>query len=170
MMSIEKVGSVFRTIYGSIVYAIKSVRGLLVSATGIKRKGFIDYNNIGMDTRDAILFRDAKSCTLTKSKGKITITGSWKCRYSGKVINNSRDLDIDHIVPLNYAKNNKIGIWTPSSFQEFENDTDNLIAVDKKLNRAKKDKSIVQWKPPKSQSWYRARWKEICKKWMLEQP
>ena len=169
-MSRKKWREIWRAVCDTTISALKAIRGFVVKISGVRRKGFVDYNNIGMDTRDAVLFRDATKCTLTKSNGKITITGSWKCKYSGKVFTNARELDIDHIVPLHYAKNHKIGIWTPAKFQEFENDTDNLIAVDKKLNRAKRDKSIVHWKPPKSQSWYRSRWKEICKKWMLEHP
>ncbi|MAA80491.1 MAG: hypothetical protein CL916_14640 [Deltaproteobacteria bacterium] len=169
-MSIHKTKIIFQRMIDVFIVSVKATRKFITKITGIRRKGFIDYNNIGMSTRDSILFRDAETCVLKKTKGGLTITGSWKCRYSGKIITNPKDIEIDHIVPINYAKNHKIGLWTPASFQEFENDTDNLIAVSKSLNRAKKDKSLVRWKPPKNHSWYKKKWTQICKKWTLENP
>ena len=169
-MALQQIKKTIRSIRDAFVQFIKNFGWIVAKISGVQRKGFVDYNNIGMNTRTSILFREAESCVLTKSKGKISITGSWKCRYSNKVIKDASDLDIDHIVPLQYAKNNKIGIWTATSFQEFENDTDNLVAVDKSLNRQKRDKSLVEWKPPKNQSWYHSKWKEICSKWTIEEP
>ena len=157
-------------VYEAFIVLLKGTRSLLLKMAGIKRKGFVNYYNIGMDTREAILFRDATTCTLTKRNREIKIEGIWTCRYSGQTIRHPKNIDVDHIVPVHYAKNNKIGIWTPATFQEFENDTDNLIAVDKSLNRSKRAKSIAKWTPPKGKSWYRKRWKEICKKWNLVYP
>lgn len=131
-----------------------------------------DIDDDGMTSRYGALFRDAKSCTLTKTAGrytKIKIKGRWKCKYTGKILNYP-DINVDHIVPKQYAKENKKGIWTEASFTEFANDMANLICVEDSINKSKQDKSIAEWMPEKSQEWYRKKWKEICEKWDIRHP
>ena len=136
-----------------------------------ERKGFIDIDKDGINTRHEILFRDASHCTMTKDKNKkITIKGSWKCKYTNKTFTNSSKMDIDHIVPVNYARANKIGFWSQDTFTTFENDPFNLVAVDSSTNRSKGDKGLDTWQPPKNKGWYEKRFKQVCDKWGIKHP
>ena len=131
-----------------------------------------DIDDDGMTSRYGALFRDAEDCVMTKKGGrytKIKITGQWKCKYTGKQLR-YEDIDVDHIVPKNYAKEHRNGRWTEASFTQFANDMDNLICVENSVNRSKGAKSIAEWKPEKNQKWYAEKWKEICEKWDIEHP
>ena len=131
-----------------------------------------DIDDDGMSSRYGALFRDAKDCTMTKTGGRYTrikIKGVWKCKYTGKKLSYG-DIDVDHIVPKQYAKENKNGIWTEESFRRFANDMTNLICVEDSTNRSKGAKSIAKWKPEKNQKWYEDQWKMICEKWDIKYP
>ena len=131
-----------------------------------------DIDDDGMTSRLGALFRDAEDCVMTKKGGrytKVKISGSWKCKYTGKKLKYG-DIDVDHIVPKSYAKENKNGMWTEETFTLFANDMNNLICVENSVNRSKGAKSIAEWKPEKNQKWYAEKWKEICDKWDIEHP
>jgi len=149
--------------FGRLWDTIKNVLSLFFSK---KSKGFIDIDKDKLNARHEALFRDAIECTIRKSRDKkISITGTWKCKYTNKVFTDPSLLDIDHIVARQYAKNNKVGLWSQQTFVEFENDLQNLITVDRSINRAKGSKSLSEWLPPQNQQWYKNRFQEICEKW-----
>ena len=150
---------------------IKKISHLFSFFLPKERKGFIDTDKDGVNTRYEILFRDSSYCTMTKNKSKkISIKGSWKCKYTHVVITNPSKIDIDHIVPANYARENKIGLWSQETFTLFENDPFNLVAVQSSINRSKGDKGLSEWKPPKNKNWYEKRFKDVCDKWGISCP
>lgn len=129
-----------------------------------------DVDDDGMSSRYGALFRDASECTMTKKSGtSIKIKGRWKCKYTGKSLQYS-DIQVDHIVPKKYAKENKNGIWTEKSFRLFANDMDNLISVDGSTNQSKGAKSIAEWQPDNNQKWYKEQWEKICDRWNIRYP
>ena len=133
-----------------------------------EHKNWIDADKDGLTTRQEVLFRDSISSTIVKSeKGTISIQGKWKCKYTNKLITQASQLDIDHIVPINYARNNKVGLWSQARFTEFANDLSNLVAVEGSINREKGDRSIAEWLPPKNKQWYKRRFREVCQKWNI---
>lgn len=151
----------FFDLFQRIFYPLKKLDG-----------GWKDIDDDGMTSRYGALFRDADHCVMTKRAGRknsIQITGSWKCRYTGKKLHYG-NINVDHIVPKKYAKDNKKGIWTDNSFRMFANDMDNLICVESSTNKSKGSKSIAQWLPTKNKKWYQKKWKEICEKWDIEHP
>ena len=136
-----------------------------------KKGGWIDANNDGLKTRFEVLFRDALYCTIRKNKkGKITIDGKWKCKYTGKIFTDHTHVDIDHIVPRKYAKDNKIGLWTQSDYILFENDPENLVAVWKKENNRKGAKAPPQYLPQQNTEWYVHTFVYVCEKWKIKLP
>lgn len=66
-------------------------------------------------------------------------------RYSGEVFTDARDVDIDHVVPLYEAHLSGGAAWTRKQKRTFANDPENLLIVDKGLNRAKGAKDPARW-------------------------
>ena len=64
------------------------------------------------------------------------ISGRWVSPFTGNVIQNSRDIDIDHVVPLKWAWNRGANEWSPGKREEFANDLVNLWPVESSLNRS----------------------------------
>ena len=88
----------------------------------------------------AVLFDKPDNCTVDK--------GTFYDPYSGKVFIDDDDLDIDHRVPLGYASARGGAAWSKELKEQFANDPENLIAVDKYLNRQKGAAGPAEWMPP----------------------
>lgn len=95
--------------------------------------------------------------------------GKWIDPYSNKVFTKASDLDIDHIIPLKHAHDHGAYKWSRAKKRTFANDPNNLLAVDKRLNRQKGSKSPNQWNPPylKYRCSYLKNWQNIEKKYNL---
>ena len=135
------------------------------------KKGWLDETKNGLNSRQEILFRDSVSCELVKDDtGKITIKGVWKCKYTNEVFTDPTRIEIDHIVPVAYARANKLGVWTPRKWAAFYNDFENLKAIEGKTNSSKRDKPLNKWLPPHNQKWYKSQFKKVCRKWWIRIP
>ena len=60
----------------------------------------------------------------------------------------SKDLDLDHIVPLKFAHGHGADKWSRERKAMFANDLDNLILAKASLNRQKGAKGPTEWLPP----------------------
>ncbi|MCI2285898.1 HNH endonuclease family protein [Colwellia sp. MSW7] len=121
-----------------------------------------------INTRHETLVRQAVPRTVTMSRdGCFVSTGKWLDDYSGDLYVNPRDLDIDHIVPLNYAYKHGGANWSKSKKELFANDPINLIAVSASLNREKSAKGPANWLPPNHsyRCQYLARWQQVLIKY-----
>ncbi len=64
------------------------------------------------------------------------ITGRWISPFTGDVIQNAREIDIDHVVPLNWAWKRGAYEWSDDRRETFANDPINLWPVELGLNRS----------------------------------
>ena len=64
------------------------------------------------------------------------------------ILSNKQDVHIDHIVPLKVAHSSGAKYWSKNKKQAFANDLSNMIAVSKKCNLSKGDKTLSQWIVP----------------------
>lgn len=96
------------------------------------------------------------------------ITGRWISPFTGKVIQNSSEIDIDHVVPLKWAWNRGAKGWSQAKRERFANDIVNLWPVELSLNRSKGARGPVEWLPPSSQCGYVARFLRIVKQYDLK--
>ena len=76
------------------------------------------------------------------------ITGRWLDPYTDQIFTQSKDLDIDHLVPLYWAWQHGADSWSQDTRLTFANDPRNLFAVEAKANRSKGAKGPLEWMPP----------------------
>ena len=114
----------------------------------------------GCNTRCAVLEEEARS------------DGTWLSWYDGRVIANSSELDIDHMVPLAEAHSSGAWQWSSSRKQDFANDwvrPEALTAVSASSNRSKGARDPAEWKPPQRSAWcrYATDWITVKSAWGL---
>lgn len=121
--------------------------------------------------REDVLERDATS--LTSSQPCEDRQGTWSDPYSGETLTSSSDIDIDHVVPLEWAHRHGASAWTKQQKQAYANDLvyiGHLAATHRTLNRSKGSKGPSDWKPPSPRFWcaYAHRWAAIVVTWNLQ--
>lgn len=62
------------------------------------------------------------------------VTGRWISPFSGNVIQNASEADIDHVVPLKWAWDRGANHWSDVNRERFANDPVNLLPVEASLN------------------------------------
>ena len=109
-------------------------------------------------------FRDERRCKVA--------SGRWIGPYTGTVVENPSDLDIDHMVPLYNAHKSGAWRWTPERKREYANYLEypgHLIAATARANRQKGAKGPEEWRPPDESYWcrYALDWTSIKAQWGL---
>lgn len=107
----------------------------------------------------SVRFADKEKCRV--------ITGRWISPFTGNVIQNASNIDIDHVVPLSWAWNHGASNWSQDRREQFANDLVNLWPVEASLNRSKGDSGPDDWLPPEGKCQYLARFLRITKKYDL---
>lgn len=93
----------------------------------------------------------------------------WVCPYTGVIVDDPARLDIDHVVPLQWAWVHGAYKWDSEKRMLFANDPINLIPVLASANRAKGSKGPDEWLPPDPafRQEYVARFAAVCRKYGL---
>lgn len=119
-------------------------------------------------SRNAFLKQSQWSTTRKSLLGaRVRVTGGWLDSYTGKVLKNASDVDVDHVVALAYAFRNGACSWSAAQKRAFANDTVNLLLTRDSVNVAKSDKSPAEWLPPRSVCVYETRWLAVTRKYGL---
>jgi hypothetical protein len=107
-----------------------------------------DFDGDCQNTRHELLQKLSTSTyTLTENTCRV-LTGRWLDPYTNKVFTMSKDVDIDHLVPLSYAWKHGAFSWSKDKRMKFANDERNLFAVQSSVNREKSDSGPLKWLPP----------------------
>jgi len=106
-----------------------------------------DLDGDGQDTREEILIRDSAIPVTFREDNRVA-SGLWICPYTGRVLRNPSDLDIDHLVSLGEIDAAGAQSWSLDQRTRFANDPDNLVAVASGANRSKGDNDAYLWLPP----------------------
>jgi len=125
---------------------------------------WIDSDHDCLNTRHELLLKLSTS-TIDYGNNKCSVgRGKWLDPYTGKTFYNSRDLDVDHLVPLKWAWLHGADSWTAEKRRKFANDYSNLFAVEASANRQKGAKGPLEWLPPEEsfQCQYTLRFKRIA--------
>lgn len=132
-------------------------------------KHWIDEDRDCINTRHEVLAASSIQRPTMSPDGCYVSRGVWYGEYSGEEYTRASNLDIDHIIPLAWAHRHGASAWSKTKKASFANDYENLIAVDKGLNRSKGAKGPSEWMPP-NQAYrceYLNRWKYLLVKYSL---
>ena len=134
---------------------------------------WIDADSDCQNARAEVLIDESMITPTFRSNNKCTVdTGQWLDEFTGKILTEASDLDVDHMVPLKNAHDSGGWAWAQSKKKEFANDIsdpNHLIAVSAGVNRSKGAKTPDQWKPPLQSYWctYAVNWISIKNRWDL---
>ena len=95
--------------------------------------------------------------------------GTFTGRYTG-VVRSQDGIQVDHIVPRNYACENGGLDWDDEQIRGFVNDQDNLAVVASSENTRKGDKGPAGYLPALDRCWYAARWEALAERYDLDLP
>jgi len=131
--------------------------------------GWDDSDGDCQDSRaEALIATSTTQVRFAEAKRCRVVTGRWVSPFTGLVIQNASDIDIDHVVALSWAWHRGAATWTRGRRIEFANDSVNIVAVEASLNRSKSDQGPDEWLPPAGQCGYVARFYRIVKIYQLE--
>jgi hypothetical protein len=110
---------------------------------------WLDDDKDCQNTRHEILIQTSSKPVEFKTENECNVlSGEWYDPYSGDTFTISKDLDLDHIVPLKFAHGHGADKWSREHKATFANDLDNLILAKASLNRQKGAKGLTEWLPP----------------------
>ena len=117
---------------------------------------------------EALIANSSTTVRFATDKECRVVTGRWISPFSGKVIQNSSEIDIDHVVPLKWAWKRGAEDWPQAKRERFANDMVNLWPVELSLNRSKGARGPDKWLPPSGKCGYVARFRRIVKQYDLQ--
>lgn len=144
----------------------------------VKRLGFTKpiahYNRatfgVSTRTRGEFLAMNATGSgrVVTDGTGRV-IHGRWIDQYTGRTIMNAKNVDIDHVITLQWAWRNGAHKWSPGKLRAFANDPKNLAITSRTINRSKGARGLSEWKPDNRHlaRQYELRWKRLLKEYGL---
>ena len=123
-----------------------------------------DFDADCQDSRAEILIATSRVAVKVRAADNCVVeSGEWLGLYSGEIFRSARDIDIDHVIPLNYASQNGGFGWDLQKKEAFANDPLNLLAVSRKENRKKGANGPYKYLPIEIyQCFYVKRWLTIA--------
>lgn len=129
-------------------------------------KHWLDFDGDCQNTRHELLIQ--RSQTLVGMQNRCSVaSGTWVDPYTGQTFTNSKDLDVDHVIPLGYAHRHGGSEWSPLVKKLFANDPENLEVVSLRENRKKGDSGPGEYLPPQGRCEYVRKWKHMASKYEL---
>lgn len=130
-------------------------------------------DNSCLNTRAKVLVRDsARPVTYKATNHCVVENGLWNDPYTGRQFTSTRDIQIDHVVPLKHAYTTGAFRWdyrTRCHYANFLDNSYHLISVNGHENMSKGDRSPDKYMPPNLRvaCGYLQRWLEIKLAWKL---
>ncbi len=118
-----------------------------------------------MNTRAKVLVRDSEAeVTFRGNRACVVEDGKWEDPYSGNQVTSSRDIQIDHMVPLKHAYVSGAWKWdykTRCLYANFLGHKEHLVSAGARENMSKGDRGPDMYLPPNVR--YRC---EYLKNWL----
>ncbi len=123
------------------------------------------------DARNEVLVMTSKvPVTFTNPRECQVSEGLWVDEYTGQEYTNAFEMDVDHIIPLQYADSANGYRWDFQTRASFSNDPANLVPVARDSSRQKRQRSIAEWRPSDEQLLcsYAVQWRDIAGRYRLQ--
>lgn len=112
-----------------------------VYSRGHYGSGWADDDGDCQNTRHEVLAERSTTPVQYKDESEcIVVFGRWISPFTNEVIQDARQLDADHIVPLSWSWQRGADKWSDQKREKFANDPSNVLIVESSLNRSKSDK------------------------------
>ncbi|WP_226899409.1 HNH endonuclease family protein [Nonomuraea phyllanthi] len=112
----------------------------------------VPYARNGCRTRDDLLARDGREVRYRAGSDCVVVSMVLTDPYTGRTIHwrksEADEVQVDHVVPLNYAWRMGSRRWPMSKRLAFANDPLNLLPVYGDANEAKEASGPASWLPP----------------------
>ena len=84
---------------------------------------WIDADGDCQNTRHEVLIEESRTrVTFTNENNCLVNTGEWFGEYTGNIVTNASDLDVDHFVPLANAHRSGAWVWDAKQRRDYAND------------------------------------------------
>jgi|TARA_Y100001001_G_scaffold131089_1_gene130521 hypothetical protein len=99
--------------------------------------GWDDVDGDCRDSRaEALVASSTTQVRFATDRGCRVVSGRWVSSFTGNVIQNASDIDIDHLVPLAWSWDRGAREWPGETRLRFANDPVNLLPVEASLNQS----------------------------------
>lgn len=134
-------------------------------------KHWVDADRNACNTRREVLIAEAVEPPTVGARCAL-VGGSWYSPYDDVTLDDTNDIDIDHVVPLAEAWDSGAWSWDAKQRELYANDLDeerSLIAVTDRTNQSKADRDPHEWMPPNTayECVYLEDWTIVKTRWRL---
>ena len=129
-----------------------------------------DFDGDCQSTRQEILVLTSMvDVRYTNPRNCVVRTGEWLDEYTGELFKVAVKLEVDHIIPRMYAHTHGGDRWTPEKKLAFANDPLNIMLVERREIRRKRDRGPSRYLPrDEFQCEYINLWNQISEKYDLQ--
>ena len=129
-----------------------------------------DYDGDCQSSRQELLILTSlDEVRFTNPRNCVVRTGRWIDEYTGKEFTVAMQMDVDHIIPRMYAHTHGGDRWPPGKKLQFSNDPLNMVMVDRREIRRKRDRGPNRYLPREEfQCEYVRLWDAIAEKYDLQ--
>lgn len=129
-----------------------------------------DFDGDCQSTRQEILVLTSRvDVRYTNPRNCVVRTGEWLDEYTGELFKVAVKLEVDHIIPRMYAHTHGGDRWTSEKKLAFANDPLNIMLIDRREIRRKRDRGPSRYLPrDEFQCEYINLWDQISEKYNLQ--
>ena len=129
-----------------------------------------DFDGDCQSTRQEMLILTSRiDVRYTNPRNCVVRTGEWLDEYTGELFKVAVKLEVDHIIPRMYAHTHGGDRWTPEKKLTFANDPLNIMLVERREIRRKRDRGPSRYLPrDEFQCEYINLWNQISEKYDLQ--
>ena len=129
-----------------------------------------DFDGDCQSTRQEMLVLTSRvEVKYTNPRNCVVRTGEWLDEYTGEIFEVAVQIDVDHVIPLMYAHTHGGDRWMPDKKLTFANDPLNIMLVEKREIRRKRDRGPSRYLPrDEFQCEYAQLWDVISDKYDIQ--
>ena len=130
----------------------------------------LDFDGDCQSTRQEILILTSRiEVRYTNPRNCVVRTGEWFDEYTGETFEVAVQVEIDHIIPRMYAHTHGGDRWMPERKLQFSNDPMNMILIERREVRRKRDRGPSRYLPREEfQCEYAYLWDQLSDKYNLQ--